>query len=276
MKIMSLNVNKFCPVSILEGSKVHEIIDIIIKFCIRDKDNVVFLQEVPCGFVEDLRNVINRKLKDKDKEFRLEVRNPEIEQHNNERTYTIAIFRDDSKWEPIEEFKKEKRNIEKEKKVEEFNDRNKRNGQPYPWFYENKFIEIKNETLQLQLLGVHAPWQREKEPNSITIFFEALKQYAYEKQKVKFVIVGDLNADTVEGSTYCEEMNAIRDKCGYTLAVEALGKGTITYRSSEKNCGRIDHVMASPALTDRVTAQVIPWEVLELSDHAVIIIDVQI
>lgn len=265
MKIMSLNVNRFCPVSILEGSKVHEIIAIIKRFLLSDENNVVFLQEVPVGFVDELKEVVNGGCKD------FVVYKPKIDQYNYERTYTIAIVRSDSQWEPIdgEGFREKKRNMEKKR---EFDDKCKKNGQPYPWFYENKFIEIKNEKENLQLLGVHAPWQKIKENNSISIFFDALKEYALNKgEGEKFIIVGDLNADTVKESTYGGILKDIKQS-GYYLAVEALGENVVTYFTGGT---RIDHVMASPALNGKVTACVIPQEILELSDHAVIIVDVK-
>ena len=38
----------------------------------------------------------------------------------------------------------------------------------------------------------------------------------------------------------------------------------------------LDHVLTAPALRDRVAAQVIPQDVLELSDHAAITVIVDI
>lgn len=79
-----------------------------------------------------------------------------------------------------------------------------------------------------------------------------------------------MNADTIEGSTYGDILKAIKEEA-YSLPVEELGENTVTYFSKGT---RIDHVLASPALS-RVTAKVIPREVLELSDHAVIIVNIE-
>lgn len=268
IKIMSLNVNKFSPFELLEGSKAKEIISCIQLFLFSDINNVVFLQEVPPKLVGELENALNGNTKLEEERFH-RIISPRLSPSRRVFGYTIAIVNTNSTWEEIVEFKEAKRDFEKRK---EFQDK-----QIYPWFFENKFVEIVNKQMNLRLLGVHAPWQskeqRERSNNSVTIFFEALKDYATQKKDAnqKFIIIGDLNADTIEESTYSDILKAIK-KEAYSLPVEDLGENTVTYFS---DATRIDHVLASPALS-KVTAKVIPRAVLQLSDHAIIIADIDV
>jgi len=264
MKIMSLNVNRFIPLGFLEGSKGREIIICIKLFLLNDIDNVVFLQEVPPSLIGELENTLNGKAKEEKKIF--EVIKPILDPFRQANAYTVAIKREESKWGRVDEFRQKKREFEKNK---EFKDKGN------PWYYENKFIEIKNDDLNLQLLGIHAPWQEKVDNNSITVFFNAIEDYAKNKSDhpQRFVIIGDLNADTKETSVYHETLEHI-ENMRYLLAVKELGDVITQFKYKT----RIDHVLVSPALRDevKVTAQVIPKEVLELSDHAVIIADVNL
>lgn len=102
-------------------------------------------------------------------------------------------------------------------------------------------------------------------------FFKSLKQYAVAVQDKKepFIIVGDLNVHEKEPSIYLAQIREIVNS-GYSTEIK---DGEITYF---RNGHTIDHVLVSPELKDKVTARVIPRKVLELSDHAVIIVDVQL
>lgn len=247
MKIISLNVNKFEPLHLTWSNKAKEILDMARKYLDEDENNVVLLQEFPTRFIGELKDELGENY---------EVIKPDHK--GRAYGYTIAITTKESGWELQDkgDFKQEKR----------------RSG---TICYENKFVEIKNEIghKQLRILGIHAPWQGKRIDNDITTFWRALVRYANQKKDEKecFIIVGDMNADTIKGSVYYEEMNEIK-KAGYIMAVEELGDDVITYFHKET---RIDHVMASPALEGKVTATVEPKEKLELSDHAVIIVNIE-
>lgn len=265
MKIMSLNVNQFRPVGLMEGSKGKESIAAIKIFLFSDNNNVVFLQEVPSNLLDELEKEINRGMAGE----KYEIIRLKIEQTGKPirvNAYTIAIVKS-GVWKEVTEdnFKQRKKDLEKGTPKERFEDK-----EEYPWFYENKFIEIRNEKLDLQLLGVHCPWQKEVLPNSVTVFFEALKQYAKVRATQRFAIIGDMNADTVPDSV-CHEALTCFEKDEYTLLVKELGN-VITYFPKKT---RIDHVAVSRKLSDKATAQVIPEEALKLSDHAVIIVDIK-
>lgn len=167
MKIISLNVNQFRPLKILEGSKIREIISIIQVFLFSDINNVVFLQEVPANLVSELENALNGNPKAEEKKF-YKIINPSLNPPRRVWGYTIAIVNEDSNWAKIDEFKEAKRGFE--------NKHNFQDKKNYPWFYENKFVEITNEQMNLRLLSVHAPWQskeqRELCHNSVTFFLK--------------------------------------------------------------------------------------------------------
>ncbi len=139
--------------------------------------------------------------------------------------------------------------------------------------FRNKFVEIvlikwKDE---LRLLGIHAPTEQyEKEHNrAVKAFFEDLRKYAVGIKETHFIIVGDLNVREGVSSIYLDQIHEIK-KEGYP---DEIKDGEITYF---RNGHTIDHVLVSPALQGNVSARVIPQEEIQLSDHAVIIVDINI
>ena len=120
----------------------------------------------------------------------------------------------------------------------------------------------------LRVLGVHSPGDQSENDEAVKVFFEYLKGYAVALEDTPFIIVGDLNVNKKVPSIYLDQICEIKRK-GYADKIDR----EITYFRKENT---IDHVLVSRELEDYVTAQVIPREILELSDHAVIIVDVQI
>lgn len=271
MKIMSLNVNRFSGMKdrdftdsfecLDECPKANEVAAFVKGFLSGNPEGVVFLHEVPFWRRKYKNWIEERKLY---REFC--SRFPEkcykiYKPAQPGDSCTLAIVKADSIWESQEDFKKFKKKKEDET---DFLDK-----KDYPAFYENKFIELTNQGLRL--LGIHSPWQREQLCNSITVFFDVLKEYAEAQISSEgFVIVGDLNADTVLGSTYQKTLEHI-ENIGYTLAVKKLGDVITQFKYKT----RIDHALVCPALRSKVTAQVIPQDELELSDHAVIIVNIE-
>lgn len=141
----------------------------------------------------------------------------------------------------------------------------------------------------LTIVGIHAP--------SGQTFLDKVQEYAYENREQEIIILGDFNiaindwrasekekeleqakiCGNQEKITDCEEFFERRNwllktmlSIGYSDAVKGdsptyFPKGTT-----------IDHVLVAPALKDKVTVDVCPKEKIELSDHAVIIVEVDI
>lgn len=269
MKIMSLNVNRFSGMeerdytesitSLGKCPKANEIIAFVKGFLCGDPDGVVFLQEVPHwkgeGKGRDFKWVEERQLYQNfckafpKEQYRIILHNISAQ------SCTLAIVRESSAWELSTGFSDWR---------EKYDTKNTED-------YRNRFVEIRHAGLNLQFLGVHLPWQRKKEPNKITAFFNALENYAREKCNQRFAIVGDLNADIDEDSTYHDTLENIQ-RMEYKLAVVELGDKVITNFMCKT---RIDHVLVSPSLKDSVTAEVKSQSELELSDHAVIIVNIE-
>lgn len=143
------------------------------------------------------------------------------------------------------------------------------------------------EINNLKIVGVHIP--------SDQAFLDELERYAVAHITEKLIILGDFNIATNTGRTEkrekeledakkagngekiadCKEFFQRRDwllkvmQSGYIDAVE---RESVTYFPERTT---IDHVLVSEKLKDSVAAQVIPEEVPELSDHAVIIVDIK-
>ena len=245
-----------------ECPKANEIIALVQGFLLGCPDGVVFLHEVPFWiWSKKHKNWIGERELYQKFCSRFSVKCYKIYKPVQPGvSCTLAIVKADSTWEPQEGFKPFKK-----KKEDETDFSDKKN---YPTFYENKFIELTNQGLRV--LGIHAPWQKEKINNSITVFFDALKEYTKAQISSEgFIVVGDLNADTISTSTYHKTLEHI-ENIGYTLPVKEHGAVITNFR----NKTRIDHALVCPTLKSRTTVQVILRDELELSDHAVIIVTI--
>lgn len=244
MKIMSLNVNQFRPIpvrGIFAEAKTKEIIAFIKAFLFSNQNNVVFLQEVQKWLITKgtLESMLNGTMGKKF--FKIIVPLCKTSPY----TYTVAIIREGSGW---------------EEQVDGFKSIN-------DGLFENRFLEIKQDELELRLLGVHAPLESKyRKPEDVQKFFDALKIYAKNNTNEKLMILGDLNCHKGEKSTHKSDLEEMSEHFP-----DLVGDTDITYFPGGTT---IDHVLISKELERKTVAQVIPREILELSDHAVIIVTI--
>lgn len=252
MKIMSLNVNQFRALRLSEGCWAKDIVAFVKRFLSEDNNNVVFLYEVPyyAGAGRNYYGILEL-FNDFLKEFPSDI----FEIHySTEKAYfcTMAITNKGNKWKPTNNeggFKV----VEEEKEI-----------------FKNRFVELvygdrDDNEKKLRVLGVHA---------SLTPpFLESLTNYIYEvlpmeKSPSRFIVLGDLNCHRGEKSSHQDYLKKME-----TRLCDLIEDKTVTYFPGGTT---IDHVLVSDRLKDSVTAQAIPKVVLELSDHAVIIVDVDL
>lgn len=282
MKIMSLNVNRFSGredrdytnliTSLDKCPKANEIIAFIKGFLCGDSDNMVFLHEVPYwkGEVRDrgFRWTEERRLYQNFccgfpmKQY--EISSPRRKAYS----CTLAIWNKKGGWGPENYVLGSSDNL-----------RQKTN-------YANKYIELKGHNLRL--MGIHAPDDYQ--------FLEDIKKYAEEHRNEKLIILGDFNIATNkwrkdkydeqmrrgEKEEECKNFKKRRDWLLETMPdidfSDAIDGETPTYfwrEKGEQKGTTVDHVLISDKLKGKVVAQVIPQEILELSDHAVIIVDIR-
>lgn len=105
-----------------------------------------------------------------------------------------------------------------------------------------------------------------RKPEDVQKFFDTLKIYARDNTNKRLMILGDLNCHKGEKSTHKNDLKEMRD-----YLCDLVEDTDITYFPGKTT---IDHVLISKKLESKTTAQVIPQEILELSDHAVIIVTV--
>lgn len=280
MKIMSLNVNRFSGredrdytnsiTSLDKCPKANEIIAFIKGFLCGDSDNVVFLHEVPYwkgevrdrGFrwTEERRLYQNFCCSFPMKQY--EISSPRRKAYS----CTLAIWNKKGGWGPENYVLGSSDNL-----------RQKTN-------YANKYIELKGHNLRL--MGIHAPLVGPRPFD----FLRALEKYSEGPDDQKVIILGDFNIATNEWRAKerkeqmekgekvaeCEDFfkrwKWLLETMPSTGYFDIVDPETPTYFWEKTT---IDHVLVSPALKDKVTAQVIPREILELSDHAVIIVDIK-
>lgn len=264
MKIMSLNVNQFQVLRLSEGYWAKDIIALVKRFLSMDPDNIVFLYEIPskfCGDDSELSKMLDP--------YRVEAAEKAVTSEGKDRSSrfcTIAVTVGGGKWKR-EDSKNSKEGFiafSKKKKV----------------LCLNRFVEMVFEDgseSKLRLLGVHTPLEQHKDKEKgynydedVLKVFTAIKEYAIDCENKSFILLGDLNVDEKE-CVYLEQINDIINNNGYS---DKITENQITFFTS-KNGTTPDHVLVSPELKDKVTAYVIPQEILELSDHAVIIVDVK-
>lgn len=135
----------------------------------------------------------------------------------------------------------------------------------------NRYIEVVDNGLNI--LAVHAPLENNYNKNrakDVKKFFEALKEYAEKNAGKRTVILGDLNVHSGKpNNDYYRIFKEIQTSWGYS---DLVSDGTPTYFP---NGNTLDHVLVSSELEEKVTAKVIAQEDLELSDHAVVIVDIK-
>ncbi len=125
----------------------------------------------------------------------------------------------------------------------------------------------------LMMFGVHAP-TRGRDDN-IQKFFDKLQECSKKNRTEKAILLGDMNVHSKKPCSFFTTFDAIRKNSegglGYS---DEIKDGQITYFPAGTT---IDHVLVSPALKDNVTAvKVFEQKELELSDHAVIVVDVDL
>lgn len=256
MKIMSLNVNQFQVLKLQEGSWAKEIVSLVKRFLCGGSDNVVFLHEIPYRNFPQLE--LYQSFRNSFPEEQYVISLP----GKNAHSCTLAIWKGNCRWES-------------------------RNG-----FlgvcnaFANKYVELKNA--DLYLMGIHAPGDYQ--------FLEDIKKYAEEHRDEKLIILGDFNIATNKWRkdkydeqmrrgkkvAECENFKKRRDwllETMYSIGFsDAIDGETPTYfwrEKGEQKGTTVDHVLISDKLKGKVVAQVIPQEILELSDHAVIIVDIR-
>ena len=122
----------------------------------------------------------------------------------------------------------------------------------------------------LKIIGVHAPLNGNAQK-----FFDAMQECAREDKEDKMIMLGDMNVHSKEPCMYFNTFDLIRSNSeGGLRYFDAVEDGQITYFPAGTT---IDHVLISPILRDNVNAiKIFEQQELELSDHAVIIVDVDL
>lgn len=257
MKIMSLNVNRFSGMEdrdltngfeyLEQCPKATEIIEYIIEFLCGNPDGAVLLQEIP--YMESpIKNEVTRRLYDCFKTKLSASACKVILPSKDGLSCTLAVVQEGSAWSKV----------------------------PYVFVedYQNKYVFLKH-IKGLCVLGIHAPVEsKNNTPKDIQNFFNKLKEYAERHSDEELIILGDMNVHSEKPCSYFTTFNTIRkevenDGLGYC---DKVPDGEVTHF---KTGHTIDHVLISPILKGEVTVRVISKEELELSDHAVIIVDIK-
>lgn len=259
MKLISLNVNRFAGllscdctdycVSMAQTPKANEIADAVKEWLAAGADNIVILQEVPYAARRKRRALYDQfaaSFLDQGYKIILPHRKAPI-------ICTLAIVREDSGW----------------------------LGVPCALTkdYQNRYVLARHQS-GLYVLGLHAPIEGNgNTAQDVEAFFAALREYAGRNREERMVILGDMNVHSGKPCVYYDIFNAIRSGAEDSRPGDGLGyrdlvpDGQITYFP---NGNTLDHVLVSPALEGNAAVQVMPREALELSDHAVVLVDVDI
>lgn len=275
MKIMSLNVNRFAGMknkaytdtftSLGECPKANEIAAYVEEFLNENIDGVVFLYEIPYknsqGRGNDFKWLSERQLY-KSFRSRLEGQYEISSPGQNAYSCTLAIW-------------------------------NKKRGWVYqngsfgrPAASTNKYVELKSANLRL--MGIHAPGDYQ--------FLEDIRKYAEAHKNENLIIFGDFNIATNEwrakkhkeqmekGEKVAECKDFFERRKWLLETMPSIGYSDIvdrekpTYFWQEKGQLKettVDHVLVSLTLKDKVTVDVKRYGKYELSDHAVIIVDIE-
>lgn len=258
MKIISLNVNRLSGMeerdytdsfaSLDKCPKANELIAFVKGFLYGEPDGVVFLYEIPfCKCNRERRLYQNFRNRFPEEQYRISAPG------RKGQSCTLAICNKACGWTP-------KNNIF-----------GKETG------YTNKYLELVNENFGLHLMGIHAPVESNyNKPEDIQKFFDAMRKYAEEYKDESLIILGDMNVHSEKPCSYFTTFDTIRKSVtdGGLRYCDKIADGEITHFPTGHT---LDHVLVSPALQDKatVTARVISRAELELSDHAVIIVDIE-
>lgn len=127
----------------------------------------------------------------------------------------------------------------------------------------------------LTIMGVHAPLEsNRRKAEEVQRFFDELKVYAEKQQNEKLMILGDMNVHSGKLCSYFATFDDIRKdvtKGGLGYCDKVVDEEITHFPTGHT----LDHVLVSPALKDKVTADVKKKSEYELSDHAVIIVDIK-
>lgn len=255
MKIMSLNVNQFQVLKLQEGSWAKEIFALIKVFFYDNPDGVVFLYEIPARFW-------------KTGELESALIPYEVSYSGTGIIHTVVIKCKDSIWIPPAQ-----------------------NGFSCKIGYKNRYMELYHQESGIRVLGIHAPMNGLKD-NYGEMFLEAVSEHA--KSIDHLIIVGDFNITTNEWRTKivkdelktaktqkkireCEEFIERQKWLLITMPdigyFDAVKDDPVTYFPAGTT---IDHVLVPNSLEKNVrSVKVFTQKELELSDHAVIIVDIQ-
>lgn len=243
MKILSLNVHQFLAVYPEEGSWQKEIIAVVKLFLQMEPDGVVFLYEIPNRYyrtnkLEALFGSCYHIEYSPDSGF----------------FFSIAIQKNNGGWSHLNDF-------------------------PCGANYRNRYVERQNEQFKLRVLGLHAPLEHSDSIDPATgrdpdvyEFFENVRAYAETHSGKRTVILGDMNVHSEMPCVYYDIFQRIRAKGGLDYT-DLVKDETPTYFP---NGHTLDHVLVSPELKDKVTVKVYAQDELELSDHAVIVVDISV
>lgn len=255
MKIMSLNVHQFQTEYLMTGGWAISILLIVKKFLENNPDGAVFLYEIPIKVSpEELQKILCPY-----------IVVPSRKNHTRY-FYTVAIKDEKGGWEESEQ----------NRFIVGYDDKGRED-------YANRHVELVNSKNGLKLLGIHAPleplykerekdkWEtigKERINKSVKRFFDRLKEYAEKNRAERLIIFGDMNVHSKKPCYYYRVFEEIKTSLGYSDLVKD-GKPThFKYGTT------LDHVLVSPLLAGSVTARV--EEDIILSDHAVIIVDIDI
>lgn len=272
MKIRTLNVNRFSGMKqpkkekgvwvwhtdrldeLKDCPKAVSIIESVKNFLGEEPDGVVVLQEIPyCGKWDEVKHCLwqNNKERRLYKNFRQAF--PE-EQYNLSQpgkiaySCTLAIW-NKGRW-------KEQKDIS-----DVF----------HKGTASNKVSALIHIETNLKLLGIHAPKDMS--------FLYNVRKYAGKYKEEMLIIIGDFNIATNEWRLKeMEEDREFLERRRWLL--EDMNKIEYSIVSDTErptnliNSETIDHVLVSPALAKKTSADV--KDDLELSDHAVIIADIDI
>lgn len=249
MKIMSLNVNQFRVLRLSQGCWAKDIVAFVKKFLCEDINNVVFLYEVPyyAGASGQFYHILEL-FEDFCEEF---PNHSYMKNYSADRAYfcTLAITNKGSGWEAVDAVCRFGVKDEEEKDI-----------------FKNRFVELVYKdggAEALRVLGVHAPL---KDPFLETLT-DYIKKVTEEKRCSRFMVLGDLNCHRKESSSHRRCLNKMEQ-----YLCDLIEDKTITYFPGGTT---VDHVLISQGLKGSVTAQAIPKVALELSDHAVVIVNIE-
>lgn len=246
MTIVSLNVNQLIARSLAAGCQAREIIAFVKGVLLVGKDNVVFLYEVP--FYEGANGHFSG-IKQIHDEILAEFEKYEVFGATEREAYfcTLAIANKESGWE----------RETGDARFQVYEEDKKGKKEPVK---QNRFMELTHRS-GLRVLGVHG--------SQDACFLQHLVNYVGASSQ-KFMLIGDLNLHTGKKCGKRKDLQTLQE-----LLCDITPEDTTTFfAAKEKKV--IDRALVSSDLVDKSTMKVLSREKLELSDHAVIVVDIQV